>query len=350
MYRLKLFFSHFTVFFLVAFLFTGCEHKRQIDVQKYQALVDVAERAICEDDYRTALDNYGLAFRQIERPFGKDVYNAALAAHAAGYRAERDAYLQQLINGSDDLGFIKSTFLSNFMSVQEWDILESKRKREYDAEFRAEMTQIGNSDQLFRKDYDNYTDTINKLRIVNLNRLLEITEVQRFPAQMEMGYSENLRTQPHHSVLYQTAQRRSSDKTTTDLESTIRRAVKKGRLDPELAVLYMEVQDDREKGRFETYTTRQYSHPLLPDSMSSAVWVPTLSDSEHAEINEIRRQWYSDSIEDIQIKTKFLESTDWPFIFTSVRKSVTGISDDISAEEAVEAYLQFTGGMKKLEQ
>ncbi|HKL39662.1 MAG TPA: hypothetical protein VJ894_03235, partial [Cryomorphaceae bacterium] len=87
-----------TLLFIVA-LFVGCEHKRQIDVEKYQNLVDVAELAICEGDHRAALDNYGIAFRQIERPFGKDVYNAALVAHAADYRAERDEYLQQLING-----------------------------------------------------------------------------------------------------------------------------------------------------------------------------------------------------------------------------------------------------------
>ncbi|MGB6035430.1 MAG: hypothetical protein WBG42_04120, partial [Cryomorphaceae bacterium] len=212
MYKLKLSLSHFTALILVAFLFTGCEHKRQIDIQKYQMLVDVAELAICEEDYRTALDNYGLAFRQIERPFGKDVYNAALAAHAADFRAERDQYLQQLVNGSDDLGYIKSTFLANFMSVQEWDIIESNRVREYDADFRAEMNEIRDRDQLFRPDYENYDDTINALRIINLNRILEITEAQRFPAQIEMGYSENLRTQPHHIVLQHTAQRRSYDK------------------------------------------------------------------------------------------------------------------------------------------
>ncbi len=349
MLKLNIPFSSFFLLILITAVITGCEHKRQIDVQKYQELVDVAELAICEEDYRTALDNYGLAFRQIERPFGKDVYNAALAAHAADYRAERDEYLQKLINGSDDLGYIKSTFLSNFMSVQEWDILESKRKREYDIDFRAEMIEIRDRDQLFRPDYENYDDTINALRILNLNRILEITEAQRFPAQMEMGYSENLRTQPHHIVLHHTAQRRSYDKSVMDLEPIIRVAVKKGRLDPELGIEYLKFQDDPEYGRLETYSTWQYSHPLLPDSMSYAIWVPKLSSSDLEEINEIRRERYADSIEDIQTKAKFLENTDWPFLFTSVKKSVAELSEDLTAEEAVEQYLLFTDGMRKVE-
>jgi hypothetical protein len=220
------------------------------------------------------------------------------------------------------------------MSVQEWDILESNREREYDADFRAEMNEIRDRDQLFRPDYENYDDTINTLRIINLNRLLEITEAQRFPAQMEMGYSENLHTQPHHIILHHTAQRRSYDKSVMDLEPIIRVAVKKGRLDPELGIEYLKFQDDPEYGRLETYSTWQYSHPLLPDSMSYAIWVPKLSSSD---------------LEDIQTKAKFLENTDWPFLFTSVKKSVAELSEDLTAEEAVEQYLLFTDGMRKVE-
>jgi hypothetical protein len=165
---------------------------------------------------------------------------------------------------------------------------------------------------------------------------------------MEMGYSENLRTQPHHIVLHHTAQRRSVDKSVTDLEPTIRVAVKKGRLDPELGIQYLKFQEDEEYGRIETYSSWQYKHPLLPDSMSNGLWVLKLSDSEREEINQNRKERYADSIEDIQTKSAFLESTDWPFIFTSVNKSVANISDQISGEEAVEQYLRFTEGMKTL--
>ena len=342
MYNLKPSVSSFTVLVLMILLFTGCEQKRQIDIQKYQELVDEAELAICGEDYRNALDNYGIAFRQIERPFGKDVYNAALAAHAADFRAERDQYLQQLVNGSDDLGFIKSTFLANFMSVQEWEIIESNRKQEYDAAFRAEMNEIRNRDQLFRSDYDNYKDTINALHILNLERLLKITAAQQFPAQMEMGYSENLRSQPHHIVLYHTAHQRSYDKSVMDLDPIIRVAIKKGRLDPELGIEYVKYQEDPEYGRLETYSTWQYSHPLLPDSMSYAKWAPKFSKSELKEINQIRRERYADSIEAIQMKTRYLKRSDWPFLFTSVKNSITDLPDDLTAAEAVEQYLLLT--------
>jgi len=324
----------------------NCEYERQNDVENYHQLVDKAELAICDTDFHTALENYGLAFRQIKRPFGKDVYNAALAAQASEYHKERDQYLQQLIDGSEELGFIKKTFLSNFMKGPEWDILESNRKLDYDATLRTEMAEIRNREQLFRHDHANYGDTISALRDLNLNRLMELTAASGFPSHLEIGYSDSLVKQPHHIVLEHTAQKRNGDKSITNLETVLRVAVYKGRIDPELAILYLKLQDDSEMGRFEIYSACQYRHPLLPDSMSNAFWIAKTSDSDRAEINEIRMQWYADPIEDIQIKATFLASTDLPFIFTSVNQSVANISMNITAEAAVEQYLFFTSNKK----
>ncbi|MGB6035504.1 MAG: hypothetical protein WBG42_04500, partial [Cryomorphaceae bacterium] len=111
---------------------------------------------------------------------------------------------------------------------------------------------------------------------------------------------------------------------------------------PELGIEYLNYQDDPEYGRLETYSTWEYRHPLLPDSMSYALWVPKLSKSELEEINQIRQERYADSIEDIETKARFLENTDWPFLFTSVKKSVANLPEDLTAEEAVEQYLLFT--------
>lgn len=342
MNKFNLTFLKLTSFLVLLAVISNCEYERQNNLTNYHQLIDKAELAICQEDFPAALENYGLAFRQIKRPFGKDLYNAALSAQASGNLGEREAYLQQLIDGSNEIGFIKKNFLSHGMPIQEWETLENRRKQEYSAELRSEMEAIRDRDQLFRPDYENYDDTINSLRIINLNRILEITEAQGFPAQKEIGFSEYLRTQPHHIVLHHTAQRRSGDKSIPDLEPIIRVAVQNGRLDPELGIEYLKFQNDEEYGRLETYSTWRYSHPLLPDSMNHAIWVPKFSKSELAEINQIRAERYADSIEDIQTKAAFLETTDWPFLFTSVKQSVANLSEDLTPEEAVELYLLFT--------
>ena len=347
---MNIFRSHIpTYLILLSFItFFGCKHERQDDVEKYHQLVNDAELAICEGEYRVALDNYGIAFRKIKRPFGKDLYNAALAAQASEFRAERDQYLQQLIDGSEDIAILKAIFLSNFMTVQEWKILEGNRVRAFNESLREEMEQMKARDQQFRPDYDNYDDTINAIRSANLKGLLQISETEGFPSQIEIGYSENLRAQPHHLVLHHTAQRRSYDKSISDLEPTLRQAVTEGRLDPELAIRYLKYQDDQEKGKFEVYATWQYRHTLLPDSMSSSLWVPAFSRADLTEINELRSDWYANSIQDIQTKARYMEETSWPFIFTSVQKSVAELAEESTPEEAVEQYLLFTDGMKRV--
>ncbi|MEM9053149.1 MAG: hypothetical protein AAGC47_13935, partial [Bacteroidota bacterium] len=246
----------------------------------------------------------------------------------------------------EDIALIKATFLASFMTAQEWEILETNRELDFDEELRKEMEEIADRDQLFRPDYDNYDDTINAIRIENLGRLVELESQIGFPSHKEIGFSENQRRQPHHIVLHHTAQRRSYDKEVMDLEPLLRKAVAEGRLDPELAILYMKFQDDQDKGRYENYSTWQYRHPLLPDSMNSAVWVPKLESTDREEVNAIRAEWYADSIEDIETKVNYKENSSWPFLFTSISKSKANLHQDLTAEEAVEQYLLFTAEMK----
>ena len=88
----KLFCSYCAILLLLLAV-TSCEHERKEAIDYYHNLVNKAELAICEEDFRAALDNYGLAFRKIDRPFAADLYNASLAAQASAYWAERDQYL-----------------------------------------------------------------------------------------------------------------------------------------------------------------------------------------------------------------------------------------------------------------
>lgn len=331
-------------FFALLVVFTGCNHERQHDVENYHQLVSKAELAICDEDFREALDNYGLAFRQTKRPFATDVYNAALAAQAQGTRAERDQYLQDLIDGSDDLEFIKYTFLSNFMTVQEWEILETNRERKYDATLRAEMAEMGKRNR--KRASANESGSKNTDVYADFQRLQEISNASSFPSHIEIGYSENLRRQPHHQVLRSVAELKYTEDTSQELEPLLRTAVDEGRLDPELALFYLNLYGEAGKGPFELYRGKQFSHVGLPGEMITAFWVTRLDKTQKDAANSIRKSWYADQLEDIEPKAVYSQNSTWPFIFTSVRKSVTQLDGDLSKEKALEQYNELTKDLK----
>jgi hypothetical protein len=329
---------------LIAIIFS-CSKTKEYNSEKYFELINNAELAICDENYEKAISEYEVAFNAIQKPFGKDIFNSTLSSQLMNDYDKRDNYLQQIINNSNELDYVKSVFVSKYMTEQEWKKLVSKREIEYDQTLRSEFNEIHARDQLFRPMYETHDDTINSNRKINLKRILELTDSDGFPSQVELGYDNYLRKQSHDIVLHHTAQRRSYDKTVIDLEPILKSAVKNGRFDPEQAIFYLNFQDDQEKGKFEVYSSWQYKHPLLPDSLNNKVWFRKLDEEQISKINEKRKEWLANSISDIVTKTEFLNKSGLPFVFTSVRKSIANLHDDFDKETALEQYQMATSFM-----
>ena len=323
----------------------GCSKIEKYNSEEYFEHINNAELAICNENFEKSLSEYAIAFSKIEKPLGKDVFNAALSSELIEDYKKRDHFLQKIINNSDELDFVKSIFVNRSMSEQEWKHLISKRVLDYNSEMRKEFNEIHARDQLFRPMYETYDDTINANRKLNLKRILELNDSGGFPSQMELGYGNYLRSQPHDIVLHHTAQRRSYDKSVTDLEPILKLAVKNGRFDPERAIFYLSLQNDVEKGNFEVYSSWQYKHPLLPDSLNSKVWFSKLEKTQESKANEIRKEWYANSLADIVTKASFLHNSGLPFIFSSVKKSIGNMSEDFDKETALEQYKAMTSFM-----
>jgi hypothetical protein len=332
----------YTLYLLIFTIFFGCSKTKEIRTEKYFEHINNAELAICNEDFQKSLSEYEIAFGLIEKPFGKDIFNSALSSQLTENFKKRDYYLQQIVDNSEELDFVKSVFVGKYMTEQEWTKLISKKELKYDKALRMEFNEIHNRDQLFRPMYETHDDTINSNRKINLKRILEFSDSKGFPSQVELGYSNYLRNQPHDIVLHHTAQRRSYDKTVIDLEPILKTAVKNGRFDPEQAIFYLNFQNDQGKGTFEVYSSWQYKHPLLPDSLNNKVWFPKLSNAETLKVNAKRKEWFANSISDIKTKVKFLDESGLPFIFTSVRKSTGNLNDNFDKETALVQYDLFT--------
>ncbi|QTN39759.1 hypothetical protein HZ996_11595 [Cryomorphaceae bacterium] len=314
-----------------------CDYNNEA-ITRYYLLTNKAELAICDGDFDTASKNYSLAFQEIEKPFGPDVYNAALSNHLSNNLDERNLNLQLLVNNSDDLSLIKSIFVSTYVDENLWDSLVENRTIDYDSRLRSEFKSMWERDQMFRPMYDTHDDTIQANRRVNLNRILSITDSVGFPSQIELGFKRSLRGQNHDVVLVHTSQRRSKDKSIIDLEPIFCKAVNEGRFDPEQAISYLHFQNDEDKRHFEAYPTWQYRHHLLPDSLNDRIWLVPLNVEEYERSNEVRREWNADQLEDIATKSEFMSRSDIPFLFTSVMTFVENLPEDLTQEEALGRY------------
>ena len=324
----------------------ACENKPEYSISEYHEIINKAELLICSANYEQASKEYNRAFQKIIKPFGHDIFNAALVSQLANKSDARDDYLQLLINNSDDLGKIKSIFVDAYITQEAWDQLLADRKVEYNLELRGEFKEIHERDQLFRPMYETHDDTINANRIINMNRILELTEFKGFPSQIELGFTESLWGQNHDIVLHHTSQRRSGNKSITDLESILCKAVNEGRFDPEKAIFYLNFQNDNDKRNYEVYSTWQHRHPLLPDSLNNKIWLPNLNKEQYQQANTVRNNWNADQLDDIAIKSNFIANSNKPFIFTSVMRSIGNMPDDFTLEKALKQYEMITSYKK----
>ncbi len=336
----------FNLIIALLLLCQGCNSSK-VDIVRYHQLIDEAETSICNGQVVVACNQYNQAFKWIDVPFGHDLFNAALCAGITEDKEKFHFYLQDLINRTRDISHIEKVFKGTYLTEEEWQTLVSNRKVLYYPSILQEMEVVNERDQLYRPMYDTHDDTINSIRKDNLRMLIDLQEEGKFPSQVELGYDEYLINQPHHIVLYHTGQRRSKDKTTMDLKPMLRRLVKEGRLNPEKAIQYLNFQQDQEKGRFEIYTSWMYKHPSLPDSLNSQIWYPSYSPEEVKDFNKNRSLWSADAIEDIIKKTNFLNDTNLPFIFASVRNSVANLSSELDSTSALMTYNVFTKHLVK---
>jgi len=68
-------------------------------------MIQTAETAIIQDDFEQALHHFQTAFAQINRPFGKDLWNAAWTAEQLKQKVLRNQFLLEVINHTSELEF-----------------------------------------------------------------------------------------------------------------------------------------------------------------------------------------------------------------------------------------------------
>lgn len=343
-------------FYLLLFSFalllslSSCNQPQEINIPRYYELVKDAEMQIVNEEYKEAINLYQNAFPLIEKPFGKDVFNAALASQLANLYDERDQYLQIIINNSENAEKTKSVFVGTFLTQEQWDNLLNKKVPAYDSVQRAEFAGIMKKDQLYRPHYDEFDEIIKENEKSNLQQILSFTEQYGFPSQIELGYREDLNGQDHNIVLIHVTRRRAKDKSIMNLKNLMRNAVDAGRMDPEAAVAYIYYQKDDSDSSDYMHLSQYwvYTHDALPDSLKTKIMRDPGIPKEVKAHNELREKWYATTLTERKEKLHFLKKTKLPFIFSSVNRNMNTIDFTflIPEDELLDKYESMTKGME----
>ncbi|MBK7944173.1 MAG: hypothetical protein IPJ85_02185 [Flavobacteriales bacterium] len=226
----------------------------------YFTAVNKAEESIVNDDFASACDHYGEAFRSTQPPFAADQFNALLCAtHEMRYDlAEAHAHglarlgcpLEVFANNPNLKGFMSSTHYASFLKGYDTD--RRIHERNLDRVVREQVDSLFGIDQTMRLADPEYTflrDSIYRedLRIM---RVLLPRLIPDFPGEQQLGVhwgtqAPSLEAEPLVIILlhnYNSYDTTGSDmlnslKTATeatDLSDVLMNAVERGRLHPEV--------------------------------------------------------------------------------------------------------------------
>lgn len=338
--------------FIILFTAFSCNQPQEINIPRYYELVKAAEMQIVNEEFKEAVNLYQNAFPLIEKPFGKDVFNAALASQLANMPDERDKYLQIIINNSENAEKTKSVFVGPYLNEREWNSLIEQKVIAYDPVKRTEFEGILKKDQLYRPHYDEFDSIIEVNEKSNMQQIISYSEAYGFPSQIKLGYPEDLVSQGHHIVLLHVARRRAEDKSIMNLKNMMKSALDAGRLDPEVALTYLYYQkDESDSAKF--LPLSQYwvfKHDALSDSLNSIVRRDSGNPAEVKAHNEFREKWFTTTLTKRKEKLHFLKKTKLPFIFSSVNRNMNTIDFSflISEDELPEKYEAMTRGMETI--
>lgn len=343
--------KHFYIF-IIFLSALSCNQPQEIDIPRYYELVKDAEMKIVNEKYKDAVNLYQKAFPLIEKPFGKDVFNAALASQYAGLIESRNQFLQVIINNSENTEKTKSVFIGSYLDEKEWNGLIEQKVIDYDPVKRAEFEGILKKDQLHRPHYDEFDSIIEVIEKANMQQIISYSEAYGFPSQIKLGYTEELYFQDHHIVLLHNARRRAQDKSVMNLKNMMRSAVDEGRLDPETALTFLYYQKDISDSAYYLPLSQYwvYTHDALPDSLKTKIMRDPGSLEEVKAHNDFREKWYATTLTERKEKLHFLKKTKLPFIFSSVIRNMNTLdfTSLINKDEIAEKYNAMTRGMEKI--
>ncbi len=240
-----------TIFLLVFFLINLSLFSQSFI--KYNQLVNKAELSIIDSNYTKALYYYQDAFKLVEYPFAKDLYNALLCATFTNNFDIAFEYLYKLVHkGIEYENFAKNKYLNPLKEDKRWFEFEKyyyeNRKKilaGFNQDLKAEFERMLEEDQKSnkaRKKDPNKRYKFDSTVFANTLRIKEIIQLYGFPTEEMLGVND-FTDAPFESALlfhYFQISKQKNIKDSINIMPYLIEAIKNGKLNYSLFFNYLE--------------------------------------------------------------------------------------------------------------
>jgi len=278
----------------------------------YFPLVNKAELAIADSNYRAALDFYKRAFASVPRGFARDYFNAMACAAATGDGARTIDCIDTLLSLGADPRYLKEqpSLAALLHLTRNKDLEQHLNARVRPDGQRIAMTSLFDSlakiDQEFRRkegSYRVYGDTIRKIDSLNIVLIRKIIDSAGFPGERMTGISQpRSNGLPANIVFVHHCQSLSlpKGKGKYNFKSDFIQAVDEGRMDPFDFARLLAMQNDQ-GFQLGTITAEVYSY----GGLTSAYMVNPFTAAAITVIDSIRLSHGLARLEDSYRKMAF---------------------------------------------
>lgn len=175
---------------------------------KYYYLVNKAELLIIDGNYKAANRTYNVAFKQVEKPFARDYWNALICSNKINTKRKSFRLIKKLaLKGFEIKNFNTESF-ANFKNKRLWKKVEKKydkwldlHNRAIDTDLKEKMYSLQYSDQNIRYRYEIYKDSIRKVDSFIIKELIEIFDKKGIIDENDIGINNPNTYLPHYTLI-----------------------------------------------------------------------------------------------------------------------------------------------------
>lgn len=229
-------------FYIILFFVTCLSFSQN---NEYFNLIDQAEIAIVNSDFKEANSLYQKAFNTNTESFVLDIINYSKCNCFLSDKIQKNAIITLLQKGLSIKELRKDVVLKKCIKKNDAEFKDIEPI--YDSLYRKQIQQLGYDDQFYRLkkgSYVKYRKEIDSIDYNNINTFIELVDEKGFPSEAKIGVENRVGWQEWIIVVLHYQQQRSKDKSKPDITKILKKAVDENKLRPSIYAHLAEMQND----------------------------------------------------------------------------------------------------------
>lgn len=312
-------------------LFFIFQSKAQIqNFKEYQYNINQAELLLIDGKKSEVLQKYIATLKSSKGNFCKDIYNALIIADELNAKDTFFDILKYiLIKGLPNDYLNSQEFLKKYQSDKRWiEFLKINSKyKSPNALLKSKIDSMFYKDQEFRAkagSYKVYGDTIRKIDSLNMQFIYTLVDQDKFPGEDEIGVNSFFGNQKYDIVFHHYTQATSldSNKRKPKITSIIVNLVQQGKIIPNKASHWLEMQhSDYKGGVFDVFN-------FIINGKETGYYIPIMTYDKSVIVKEFRKWLYLESLDDYYKKFKYKLNNPKNKYFLDIVKNTFDLGND----------------------